>query len=233
MYNITLFCTQHGENGNCNVHELYGIIETLNPEIIFEEIPPCNFDEYYKNMTRSNLETDTIKMYLEKHPIKHIPVDHDVIMPQSFWDDNRYMFEKIETTNYEFRKSLDLDSQYVKLYGFNYLNSINCINTRNDYYGEIEVTLQILNNEKLFKIYKLWNNINEKRENEMINNIYSYCKENSFDKGLFFIGAAHRESIIKKIKNCNETEEINLNWNYIEYDNNGVQGVLHIARLSN
>ena len=90
-------------------------------------------------------------------------------------------------------------------------------------YKEMEATLKILNNEKAIKIYEEWKNINEKREIEMIKNIYSYCKNNKFDKGIFFIGAAHRESVINKIKKNKTTERLNINWSYLEFDNNNAQ----------
>jgi hypothetical protein len=218
-----LFCTRHGEAGNCNVFELYKIIVQLSPDVIFEEIPPCLFDEHYKNMTREKLEANAIKLYLSDHNIKHIPVDLDVIMPQSFWDDNKYMFEQIEKKNSEFCRLCDYDSQYARQYGFNYLNSIYCININKDKDIEMEKTLKIINDKKLFEIFELWNSINEKRENEMINNIYNYCKENIFDRGIFFIGAAHRESIITKIKKYSEIKELKIKWNYLEYDNNNVR----------
>jgi hypothetical protein len=34
----------------------------------------------------------------------------------------------------------------------------------------------------------------EKRESEMIKNIYSYSKKHEFNNGLFYIGAGHRKS---------------------------------------
>jgi len=226
MFNIMLFFTRHGDAGNCNVLELYKIIEQLKPDVIFEEIPPCVFDEEYKHLIKDKLETNTIKMYLLDHDIKHIPVDLDVIMPQSFWDDNKYLFEQIEIKNSEFCKLCDDDSKYVRYYGFNYLNSKYCSNINNDKDKEMEKTLKILNNKKLFEIFESWNDINEKRENEMITNIYNYCKNNTFDRGIFFIGAAHRESIINKIIKYNETEEFKINWNHLEYDNNTVQVIV-------
>jgi hypothetical protein len=226
MLNIVLFCTTHGDAGKCNVSALRNIIVQINPDIIFEEIPPCLFDEYYINMTKSNLETSAIKMYLLNHDIQHIPVDLDVTMPQSFWEDNKYMFERIERKNSEFCRLCDYDSQYTKQYGFNYLNSVYCNNINKDKYKEMETTLKILNDEKLFEIYESWSSIHDKRENEMINNIYHYCKENTFDRGLFFVGVAHRESIINKIKKYNETETLKITWNYLEHDNNSVQVVV-------
>jgi hypothetical protein len=219
MFNITLFCTRHGETGNCNIFELYKIITHLKPEVIFEEIPPSLFEEHYINTPREKLETNAIKLYLLDHQIKHIPVDLDEIMPQDFWDDNKIFFEEVEKINPEFCKLCDYDSQYARQYGFNYLNSIYCIKINNDKNKEMENTIKELNNEKLYGSYELWKTINDKRENEMIMNIYKYCNENKFNKGLFFIGAAHRESIINKIKIFNKAEKLNIEWNYFEYNN--------------
>ena len=223
MLNIILFCTRHGEAGNCNILELYKIIVELKPEIIFEEIPPSLFEEHYKNIPKDKLESNAIKLYLADHDIKHIPVDLDIIMPQSFWDNHRYMFGKIEKQNSEFCKLCDYDSQYVRHYGFGYLNSIYSDNNNKDKYNEMKKTLNILNDNKLFEIFESWNSVIEKRENEMIKNIYNYCKENSFEQGIFFVGAAHRESLIKKIKKFAKNEDLKIKWNYFEYGNNNVQ----------
>jgi len=220
MNNITLFFTKHGENGNCNITELYNIIVNLKPNVIFEEIPPSQFEEYYKYLTKEKLESSAIKLYSLEHDIKQIPVDLDIIMPQSFWDKNRYMFELIEKRNKEFCLLCDYDSLYSRQYGFNYLNSIYCVNNNKERYKEMEATLKILDKKYLYESFEEWNNIIDKRENEMINNIYGYCKNNIFDKGIFFIGAAHRESIINKIKKYSEIKDNKINWNYFEYDNN-------------
>jgi hypothetical protein len=47
MYSITLVCTRHEELGKCHSNELHQIIETINLDVIFEEIPPSFFDKYY------------------------------------------------------------------------------------------------------------------------------------------------------------------------------------------
>lgn len=218
MYNITLICTEHEEKGICNLDELYKIIEKINPEIIFEEIPPSFFDAYYKDKNKNNLETNTINKYLESHQIEHIPVDYYNI-PSSFDADNGYMFKHIAAINFEYRNLFERHSSNVKRYGFKYLNSIDCINFFNELYNTMEKALQKINADKLFQTYKLWNDVMEKREYEMINNIYSYSKEHRFNRGLFFIGAAHRESIINKIQKHAGTEYVKLNWDYSNYDN--------------
>lgn len=47
MYNIILIGTAHIENGQCNSDELYKIIESINPDVIFEEMPSSHFNVYY------------------------------------------------------------------------------------------------------------------------------------------------------------------------------------------
>ena len=60
-------CTRHDEVGKCNSNELYKIIESINPELIFEEIPPSYFDEYYMRKTRNNLEVGGKEVFFTDH----------------------------------------------------------------------------------------------------------------------------------------------------------------------
>jgi hypothetical protein len=225
MHNITLIGTRHEKNEPYNLlyiffkYELYRIIERINPETIFEEIPPSAFDDYYKNKNRDGLESDTISEYVETHQIKHIPVDSDNMPPDSFWEDNKYLHGRIESLSFEYRKLLDANTEYARMYGFKYLNSIYNDNLCDELYNAMENTLQKINDEKLFQTYKSWNDINDKRENEMLRNIYRYCGQHKFDRGLFLIGSAHRKSIINKIQEYEKTAELKLNWNYGDYEN--------------
>ena len=102
MYNIALIGTNHSEKGKCNSDELYKIIEDINPEVIFEEIPSiifdmfyngkCHFDEFHKilkyrlpdnlldridifPLSETPLEVNCIRKYLQHYNIKNIPVD--------------------------------------------------------------------------------------------------------------------------------------------------------------
>jgi len=74
MQTITLICTAHKETGNCNSLKLYKIIEKIQPDIIFEELPLIVYDQCY-NKDRVTLETSAIKEYIKNYPIKHIPID--------------------------------------------------------------------------------------------------------------------------------------------------------------
>jgi hypothetical protein len=221
MYNITLICTRHSELGECNSTELNKIIERIKPDTIFEEIPPSYFDKYYITKTQRNLETDTINKYRETHEVDQIPVDSDNVPSESFFQDLRYMLERIECladiNGFNYRTLTDTNKLNIEIYGFNYLNSILYVNINNEINSAIEKGLQKINDEKLFRTYNLWKDIDEKREYIMLQKIYTYSKEHSFDKAIFTIGSGHRKSISLKIKEYDNQENLKLNW--IFYNN--------------
>jgi hypothetical protein len=219
MYSITLIGTYHKAKGICNLAELYKIMETVNPEVIFEELPPSCFDAYYKDKTDNKLESDAINKYIENHQIEHIPIDYDNVPPASFFRTDQYMHERIERRSYTYRNLIDVNSFYIEHFGFKYLNSIDCMNLYKRLDDEIGETLQAYNDEKLFQIRKAWNYLNEKREFEMIKNIYNYSTKYKYNTGLFLIGTAHREAIINKIKQYEIENKLKLNWNYSFFNN--------------
>ena len=218
MHNITLIGTIHGNKGFCTPDSLYQIIEKIRPEIIFEEMPPSYIDDYYVTKSRQNLESRTIIKYLETHDIQHIPVDIDIVTT-ALLDKNRAMHLRVESNSIEYRRLIDNDIVYRYHYGFDYLNSIYCEKLCKELNEAIEVTVHRIGDEKLIQAHYQWNEVDGKREDEMIKNIYNYCAENIFDTGIFFIGAFHRESIINKIRKYEETSDIKINWNYNNYDN--------------
>lgn len=221
MHNIILICTRHSEIGECNINALHKIIERIEPDLIFEEIPPSYFDYYYITKTRSNLETDTINRYVENHRVEHIPIDSDDLPPESFFQDHKYLLERIEgladRNGFDYRTLSDTKKMCIRNYGFNYLNSDQCVNINQEIYNAIERGLQKINDYKLFETFNLWNEINEKRENDMLKNIYKYSKDYSYEKAIFTVGSAHKKSISIKIEKYEEEEKIKLNW--IFYNN--------------
>jgi hypothetical protein len=219
MYNITLVNTYHCEKGNCNLSELYHIIENINPEVIFEELYASDFNEYYIEKKQGNkLETNTILKYMENHQIEHIPVDYAEIPPQTLMDLNKFMHIKLEKRSYGYRQVHDSNMEFISLYGFKYLNSNDYIKMNDIYENEIIETIKFIKGEKLLSINQQWLDFMSNRENEMIRKIYDYCREHDFERGMFYIGAGHRSAIINKTQKYNETAEIKLTWNYLTYD---------------
>jgi hypothetical protein len=96
--------------------------------------------------------------------------------------------------------------------GFIFLNS----NQNDKVFDEIAILrgkiLETLNDANLFRIDSLEKEVIEKREIEIINNIYNYSKEYPYRQALLFIGSGHRKSIINKIEKYEMKEKIKLNW---------------------
>jgi len=76
---------------------------------------------------------------------------------------------------------------------------------------EVDI-LRMINHEKMFQTYKSLLGIIDKRENEMIKNIYSYSALNNYNKALFLIGAEHRKPIMDKVQKIEKNYKPKLNW---------------------
>ncbi|WP_430816555.1 hypothetical protein [Carboxylicivirga sp. RSCT41] len=213
MYNITLITTTHTENGKCNSQELYKIIDSIKPDVIFEEMTTENFDLVYnKNqIPQGALEVKSIKEYLKNHIIKHIPVD---IPPNPDLSTNEIKTMFDEFKRYEVYKNFEIEqNKQINQLGFNYINS----KKSSQLFKRIEkfeISLisfgQYKNN--IHKTYKRFHAEQNNRENAMLQNIYSYAAESPFSSAIFFIGCAHRNSIIEKIRTFQLQKELNLNW---------------------
>jgi hypothetical protein len=216
MYNITLISTRHEKIGECNSNELCQIIEGIGPEVIFEEIPPSFFDKYYIEKSRGNLETEAISIYLATNNAELVPVDSDNIPSETFFRDHKYALERVEgladINGFNYRSLVDRNRHCVAMHGFKYLNSNYCTAYNDEICDAVEKGLGKINNDKLFQAYRLWNEVNERRENEMLHNIYHYSKEHCYNRAVFLLGAGHRKSIMKKIKNCEKNGVQRLNW---------------------
>lgn len=216
MYNIHLIFTRHFEDGNCNSYELYKIIESIQPDIIFEELSCANFHKSYQEGKLFTLETNAIKMYLLGHSTDHVPVD-TFELPKSYEDNLNRMLDRI-TSDIRLAESRNLRNlinqliAYANQHGFSFLNSKYNDEVMEKYNILKEAILNQLNEDRLFQIHKLEKETIENREEEMLRNIYQYSREHHYHQGLFFIGAGHRKSMLQKIKKYNEMEELKLNW---------------------
>lgn len=216
MCNINIIFTRHEECGHCTSNALYNIIESIRPEIIFEEVPPSYFDKYYVSKTHRNLESDTINKYVEKYSIQHLPVDSDDFPPDSFFNDLQDLHRRVEgladINGYNYRTYTDSFSENIRIHGFRYLNSIYCSNAQKEISDALEKGMKKINNEKLSRTLKQWEKINDNRENEIIKNIYTYSKVNQYTKAVHLIGSGHINSIMQKIKEYKTKETFTINW---------------------
>jgi hypothetical protein len=216
MYNVTLISTEHEESGECNSDELYKIIESISPEVIFEEeTNDDKFQKYYNDESSfKSLEVQCIIKYLQNHNIKHIPVDCESNKYLTFkeWD---YLFETFKSY-IAYQKIVKDHCTLRDKEGFGYLNSNNC----SDLFEKMKATEKRLlefsgiNKKELLRIYELFQKEHDSRENEMLLNIYKYSKKNKYSQAVFLLGYAHRNSIIKKIIELETKENLKLKWTF-------------------
>lgn len=200
---ITLISTVHQEVGKCNSEELLKIIECINPEIIFLEAVEEEYSESDKMrfinfgiLQKNRLELETIQRYSQKCNFEYVPVLNVNLAKE--------VEEKIKIAveNQEYKKLIE---NYISLEsegGFEFLNSeISC---------SLQEEMRQLENhiieDEVF--HQKVNLFIDEYENSMLSKINSFCKEASFTSAIFMCGAAHRKSIIEKIKSA----KTKLNW---------------------
>lgn len=207
MHNIILLSSFHKGNSD----ELYEIIEKIQPEIIFEELSHNVFTIIYAaGFVPESSEAFTIKKYLEKYPIKHFPVDTYPVNEADLFNGA----DIIWNNSIEYGKLWNELLLMIKQNGYYFLNSNNCIELLDKIKTIEEKVLLTINDVKLSREYKSEIDLNNNRENEMLQNIYDYSKQYQYTKAMFICGVKHKKSIIQKITELEKTLEFKLNWTF-------------------
>jgi hypothetical protein len=211
MPEITLLGSIHKENGRCSSAEMARILEHIQPEVLFQEVPFRELLGKNYSYAQTILEIRAISEHLKRHTVLQIPVDTLAVSPHEDEKFNRTI-DRVSRASQEFRSLWD-DAQSLKnAGGFEYLNSRSndALLRRSD--RIIMRTLQELNDERLAKGYAEWKNHNSKRDDAMISNIYEFCRQSNFKKGVFLFGSGHRQSLIRKIRTVRKKEAGIINW---------------------
>lgn len=216
MPNVTLISTEHRESGNCSSNELFKIVESIKPEVIFEEEP--NDDTYHscyndKNSFKS-LEIRAIIKYKLNHDIIHLPIDKPINEFVSLYALD--LLNKKFSQDHDYKQLIKEHCSLRNNSGFDYLNSEKC----SELFEKMElIKKQILSNEgleinNLNHLYNLFQQEVDARENAMLKNIYNFSNSNKFEQAVFFLGYAHRKSIEKKISERELKEGTKINWTF-------------------
>jgi len=215
MRNITFISTIHRESGKCNTDELYKIIEKIAPEVIFLEALDKTYSEYESylfstfGVFHNKLEISAIQKYSRNATFEYVSV-----CETGLTDAFHRKFEVV-CQNREIQKLIDNFNFLTDTYGFEFLNSLECMNLQQ----ELRVLESlILNNSDLDQVVK--KDI-DAYENSMVRNIYAYCNDNHFSSAIFMCGAAHRKAIIEKIEKYNAEEQVNVTWTFFENGHTG------------
>ncbi len=199
----------HKEIGAASASNLDQILEQIQPEVIFLEVTPDNFANYY---TAPGLEPKAVLEYKRTLDVTLVPVDLQIT------DKNIYMkfqrlFEVIDANSTIEYQQKDRDIQKcVYESGFSYLNSDQYSKDHAELNNQDLETIRKINNPEITELHEYWNTMIALRKNEMIDGIYEYSRENTFQKAVFLVGAAHRDSIIDKIKESRSHDSTNIEW---------------------
>ena len=216
MTAISLLCTVHEERGKTTSAALYRTLEELKPEVIFLEVPPDRFAEYYIDKVSCNLESAAIALYAEKHAVRLVPVDMPTPDSEFFLNSDR-MLEEIAGASSNFRRLRLWFTNYLADYGLPYLNSEHCNKIWSEIYEEMKDTVSRLGSKRLSDLFYAWNNINHLRENYILDEVYACFLSEPFDNGVLVIGAAHRKAIMEKTKTPKKIKPGEILWNYEIY----------------
>lgn len=96
--------------------------------------------------------------------------------------------------------------------GFAYLNSNECVQAWADIYQEAHETIEYIGSPRLRDMYARLRSLNERRDLEMLRNIYAYCAAAAHDRGAFLVGAAHRKSLLEKIRDADDVSTSCIEW---------------------
>jgi hypothetical protein len=211
---ISLIGTYHAERGAVTVSALVGILERLQPEVVFAEIPRTHADAWEEG-SHGTVESIAAARYAGTHSIDVVPVD----LPkpdESFFRDYQEVSRAIERTSPQFRQLVDINTDRTHREGFAYLNSDDCIAAWKAIHREELETIEYMRRSDFAGIYAHICDLMDQRDLEMIRNIRAYCAATTFTRGVFLVGAAHRESIIEKLRADNEaTPRVGVVWDLV------------------
>lgn len=208
---VSLIGTVHAESGRANVAELLAILERLQPDVIFAEIPAANLADYLDG-SHGNLESTVVALYRKLRPVDVLPVD--LKKPRDdFFRESEGMFQKIEKTSPTFRCLVDQNSLCIRDYGFSYLNSDRCAQAWAAIYDEVRATVEWIGDARLRQIYALWRETMDRRETGMLENINGYCIRGGLSHGVLLLGSGHRKAMMEKVQAQRGVGAPGVSWN--------------------
>ena len=214
MNSVSLICTIHGEVGCASAPTLATILESIQPDVIFVEVPAAAFNDFYRDRSRQNLESLAVKSYQEGRNIEIVPVDLPT-PDQQFFDDEAEFENRIRAESPTYRDLKRQERSHVERYSFAYLNSEYYNQLCVDLYSEMEATLERLSDPRLTENYLKWRETLSQRETAMLKNIQEYDADRSYN-AVFLVGAAHRKYIIEKLANLISDGMRNIHWKFPE-----------------
>lgn len=190
---VSVIFTEHEENGRSNSTELLTILNRVNPEVIFVEVPASTLAAQI-NQIWKGLEANAVSRYREQHHADLIPVDLPT-PDAAFFEKHRELLVSIPSP--EFDQLASWHRNQVRAHGLTYLNSDNCSSLFAKQHGAILRGIgRLADRRRLTENYESWLEALKRRDVAMIENIRKHCRQGSFNNAAFLVGAGHRQSIM-------------------------------------
>lgn len=193
MKRVSVVGTVHAEEGFADVPELLKILSQIAPDVIFLEIPETVFDDN-RTGVRRNLESTAARQYRNNRHVDLIPVDLPT-PDEEFFRNDRQLHEAIERKSSEYRRLVDWHSQYVRAYGFAYLNSDHYSTLAAQLHQAMLAAIAELGDRRLAELYDFSIRTDELRDIAMVASIEGYPRRIAYTNAPLLVGASHRRSI--------------------------------------
>ncbi len=208
MRKITVIGSLHDSNNNVNENTLYEILLGIQPDVIFEEIPPDIFSDVYSNKRQDDgVEVSAVKTYLKQKDINHYPIDIPHL-PQIATECDANAIESsiikiLKDTNCNTKLVSSLSKIRNQMYEFD-MNGYSKINSKS-YIKLVESQRKIVD-KILYGYYPNMYYANKYendfhfilRENYMAYRIANLIQE--YGNAILLIGSLHLGTIIKKLR---------------------------------
>ncbi len=200
----------HEERGECNAEGLYSILESIKPDVVFLEASENSFSsriktnfKLYKVFDR-RLEIKALQIYELKYNYTYVNVlDKD--MDERF-DAKQNLMEQVPLH----KDKLEHLMTQAALLGIEFLNSKKCTDL---FQQLLQIEDAVLGQHPIGKAGSL---AVDEYENNMLDNVFKFCREVQFENAVLLCGAAHRMSMWGKIQERNLQEELGINLKLFE-----------------
>jgi hypothetical protein len=189
------------------------ILLAVRPEVIFEELRPGDFESFYADVSKYNVEMRAIKEYLKSRKARQVPVD-GYETPEGFGPNIRALEEFVASRSGAYRDAMDEMSRKQFELGFAYLNSPECISSLKESERLFQEAVFKYGNDLAKSKLAEWNDQIRRRDASMLENIYGFCQRTDFMEGVFLVGAGHMLSIMNGIERRMEGQPTVVTWRF-------------------
>jgi hypothetical protein len=203
----------HEERGRCKAEGLVAILKSIQPDVVFLEALESTYSDKAKthlkvyNCYDRKLEIKALQMYGCDESYVYVPV-LDYGMDEKRFTAKYRLLESAEPTRSLLFELFRLTEQY----GLEYLNTRYATALIQDMR---QMEFALLGQHQIGIDGSL---AIDEYENNMLDNIYNYARNASFENAVFLCGAAHRSSMWEKVQIRNKHENLGIEWKLYEVE---------------